>query len=200
MSIGSFIGKVASLGTAGILGGDTLGQLLGTTAAGNAGMDKVSQGINFAKSQLPDYKAMLEPYINAGTTGATQAADLIQHPDQISQNPAIQSQFKTGFDNMQKNYAASGKLMSGQAMKDLYDYSNNFYQTAINNAVTRATSVAGIGTQATGQYGNVLGSAMGNVTQGYGNMGQIAYNAGMAPANFLSSAMNSGATYMGLKG
>lgn len=187
MSLGSFISN-------------TLGDLLGSKEAGDAGQSQVKQGIDFVKSQLPDYKNMLQPYITAGTTGAGQAADLIQHPELVSQNPAVQYQFKTGFDNMQKNYAASGKLMSGQAMKDLYDYSNNFYQNAINSAVNRATSVAGIGTNATGQYGSVLGSAMGNVTQGYGNMGQIAYNAGMAPANFLSQVMNSGAMYMGLKG
>lgn len=198
MSLMSTITSAAKIGFGTDISGG-LGGLLGTKQAGDAGMNQVSQGIDFVKSQLPDYRNMLQPYITAGATGATQAADLIQHPDQISNNPAVQFQFKTGFDNMQKQYAASGKLMSGQAMKDLYDYSNNFYQTSLNNAVTRATNVAGVGTQATGQYGNVLGASMGDVTQGYGNMGQIAYNAGMAPANFLSSMMNAGASYMGMK-
>lgn len=183
----ALIGPLISAGTS------LLGGLLGSNGASKAAQqasatDKaVAQGLqNLGQSGFDASQAQIQPYLDAGNTGAqnlnkdiSAGGSLTQQfafdPSQIASTPEYQFQLQQGNDAVQASAAAKGGLFSGNTLRGLTQYSQGLastsYQQAYNNALntfqtnrnnTLGTDLAatGVGQTAVGQYQSALGQRL----------------------------------------
>lgn len=117
--------------------------------------------------------------------------------DNWQQDPGYQFRMSEGQKALQASSAARGLSNSGRALKELtrygQDYASNEYGNAYNRQYGRLSALAGIGQQANAQNA----SSGANFANMYGQNTMGAANAqaaaGIAQANALGNAANSGA-------
>jgi hypothetical protein len=149
-----------------------------------------------------------QPWRQAGQ----QALSQLGNPDfqrdftmsDFQQDPGYQFRMQQGMDALQASAAARGGLMSGNTLKAITDYGQNFasneYQNAYNRfnndrtqRFNRLSSIAGVGQTANGQIANA-NAMMGQAGQNYA--GQVGQNL-MGAANAQGAAGIAGANAWG---
>jgi hypothetical protein len=122
--------------------------------------------------------------------------------DQFQQDPGYQFRLNEGLKALDRQAAARGGLISGNAMKAAsrygQDYASNEYTNAFNRSLAERNaqlnplqSLAGVGQSATNYVGNAaqnMGQAQNQTIQGIGNARASGYVGG---ANALTSALGS---------
>jgi len=207
-----------------LLGGPTgaaLGASLGagvggasaTRSAANAQANAAQQGIDAQQRMYEQTRADQEPWRQAGMTALNQLIPLATNyqkfgMDQFQQDPGYQFRLNEGLKALDRQAAARGGLVSGNAMKAAsrygQDYASNEYTNAFNryqaerNAqLNPLQSLAGVGQSATNYLSNAaqnLGQAQ---AQGYGNIGSAQASGYLGQANSLNQALgNFGNYYM----
>ena len=180
---------------------------LATNRAAKTQAQAAQQGIDAQQRMYEQTRADQEPWRQAGMTALNQLIPLATNyqkfgMDQFQQDPGYQFRLNEGLKALDRQAAARGGLISGNAMKAAgrygQDYASNEYQNAFNryqaerNAqLNPLQSLAGVGQSATNYVGNAaqnMGQAQNQSIQAIGNAQASGYVGG---ANALTSALGS---------
>ena len=191
---------------AAILGAGALGAY-GANRAAKTQAQAAQQGIDAQQRMYEQTRADQEPYRQAGMTALNQLIPLATNyqkfgMDQFQQDPGYQFRLNEGLKALDRQAAARGGLVSGNAMKAAsrygQDYASNEYTNAFNRSLAERNaqlnplqSLAGVGQSATNYVGNAaqnMGQAQNQSIQGIGNAQASGYVGG---ANALTSALGS---------
>jgi hypothetical protein len=191
---------------AAILGAGALGAF-GANRAAKTQAQAAQQGIDAQQRMYEQTRADQEPYRQAGMTALNQLIPLATNyqkfgMDQFQQDPGYQFRLNEGLKALDRQAAARGGLVSGNAMKAAsrygQDYASNEYTNAFNRSLAERNaqlnplqSLAGVGQSATNYVGNAaqnMGQAQNQSIQGIGNAQASGYVGG---ANALTSALGS---------
>ena len=191
---------------AAILGAGALGAF-GANRAAKTQADAAQQGLAAQERMYNQTRADQEPWRQAGMTALNQLIPLATNyqkfgMDQFQQDPGYQFRLNEGLKALDRQAAARGGLISGNAMKAAgrygQDYASNEYQNAFNRYQTERNaqlnplqSLAGVGQSATNYVGNAaqnMGQAQNQNMQSIGNAQASGYVGG---ANALTSALGS---------
>jgi hypothetical protein len=191
---------------AAILGAGALGAF-GANRAAKTQADAAQQGLAAQERMYNQTRADQEPWRQAGMTALNQLIPLATNyqkfgMDQFQQDPGYQFRLNEGLKSLDRQAAARGGLISGNAMKAAgrygQDYASNEYQNAFNRYQTERNaqlnplqSLAGVGQSATNYVGNAaqnMGQAQNQNMQSIGNAQASGYVGG---ANALTSALGS---------
>lgn len=187
-----------------ILGSAVLGAY-GANRAAKTQANAAQQGLEAQQRMYEQTRADQEPWRQAGMTALNQLIPLATNyqkfgMDQFQQDPGYQFRLNEGLKALDRQAAARGGLISGNAMKAAgrygQDYASNEYQNAFNryqaerNAqLNPLQSLAGVGQSATNYLGNAaqnMGQAQNQNIQSIGNAQASGYVGG---ANALTSAL-----------
>jgi len=191
---------------AAILGAGALGAF-GANRAAKTQAQAAQQGLDAQQRMYEQTRADQEPWRQAGMTALNQLVPLATNyqkfgMDQFQQDPGYQFRLNEGLKALDRQAAARGGLVSGNAMKAAsrygQDYASNEYTNAFNryqaerNAqLNPLQSLAGVGQSATNYLSNAaqnMGQAQNQNIQGIGNAQASGYVGG---ANALTSALGS---------
>ena len=191
---------------AAILGAGALGAF-GANRAAKTQAQAAQQGLDAQQRMYEQTRADQEPYRQAGMTALNQLIPLATNyqkfgMDQFQQDPGYQFRLNEGLKALDRQAAARGGLVSGNAMKAAsrygQDYASNEYTNAFNRSLAERNaqlnplqSLAGVGQSATNYVGNAaqnMGQAQNQSIQGIGNAQASGYVGG---ANALTSALGS---------
>lgn len=150
------------------------------------------------------------PWMAAGQRGLAGYENLLQNPDSVTQNPGYQFRLDQGMKGVENSASARGMSLSGNTLKGLTEYGQNYATGEYQNALNRYGTLANYGSGAVagqsgasnmygaqmGQNYNNLGNAMG---QGYQNLGAINAAGAMAPYNALATGVNTGLNVWGMQ-
>ena len=194
--------------------------------------DIAERQLRFAKQQWADQQTMQQPWRTAGinalkeiSKGVYELPDAFTYTkEQFQQDPGYAFRLQEGMKTLDRQAAARGGLISGNALRAAQRYGQDMgsqeYQNAYNRALTeynsrvqradtgynRLAGMAGIGQTATGQLGvagqNLTGQGI-NALGNFGtSMGQHITNAGasrasgyMGQTNALNNALSTGLNY-----
>lgn len=189
---------------AAILGAGALGAF-GANRAAKTQAQAAQQGLDAQQRMYEQTRADQEPWRQAGITALNQLVPLATNyqkfgMDQFQQDPGYQFRLNEGLKALDRQAAARGGLISGNAMKAAsrygQDYASNEYTNAFNryqaerNAqLNPLQSLAGVGQSATNYLGNAaqnMGQAQNQNIQSIGNAQASGYVGG---ANALTSAL-----------
>jgi len=189
-----------------ILGSAVLGAY-GANRAAKTQANAAQQGLDAQQRMYEQTRADQEPYRQAGMTALNQLIPLATNyqkfgMDQFQQDPGYQFRLNEGLKALDRQAAARGGLVSGNAMKAAsrygQDYASNEYTNAFNRSLAERNaqlnplqSLAGVGQSATNYVGNAaqnMGQAQNQTIQGIGNARASGYVGG---ANALTSALGS---------
>lgn len=189
-----------------ILGSAVLGAY-GANRATKTQANAAQQGLASQERMYEQTRADQEPWRQAGMTALNQLIPLATNyqkfgMDQFQQDPGYQFRLNEGMKALDRQAAARGGLISGNAMKAAsrygQDYASNEYQNAFNryqaerNAqLNPLQSLAGVGQSATNYVGSAaqnMGQAQNQNIQSIGNAQASGYVGG---ANALTSALGS---------
>ena len=187
-----------------ILGSAVLGAY-GANRAAKTQAQAAQQGLDAQQRMYEQTRADQEPWRQAGITALNQLVPLATNyqkfgMDQFQQDPGYQFRLNEGLKALDRQAAARGGLISGNAMKAAsrygQDYASNEYTNAFNryqaerNAqLNPLQSLAGVGQSATNYLGNAaqnMGQAQNQNIQSIGNAQASGYVGG---ANALTSAL-----------
>lgn len=160
----SLFGDIANIGTGGLYG-----SLSGEDAAKE--QKKAAQREYALKQKMYKQGRLdLEPYRAFGGNALTDMQSWMSGPsgsfkaptmEDVQKTPGYQFRLDQGLDTVQNSAAARGGLLSGNALRSIDEYGQNFatgeYDTAYNRAVQ--------------EYMNELNKRMGFVNLGYGAAG-----------------------------
>ncbi len=174
--------------------------------AGNAQADAARESLEEQRRQFDLLRGDQEPYREAGKSALEQLKSLMTFdpsPDSASvmREPGYQFGLDQGRNALEGSAAARGGLYSGQALKELTQFGNDYgttkfgqafdrQQTGFGNRWNRLAGLAGIGqtaTQATGAAGMNFANQASNLMTGAGNA-QAA--AGMSQANIWGNGLS----------
>jgi hypothetical protein len=191
---------------AAILGAGALGAF-GANRAAKTQAQAAQQGLDAQQRMYEQTRADQEPYRQAGMTALNQLIPLATNyqkfgMDQFQQDPGYQFRLNEGLKALDRQAAARGGLVSGNAMKAAsrygQDYASNEYTNAFNRSLAERNaqlnplqSLAGVGQSATNYVGTAaqnMGQAQNQSIQGIGNAQASGYVGG---ANALTSALGS---------
>jgi hypothetical protein len=195
---------------AAILGAGALGAF-GANRAAKTQANAAQQGIDAQQRMYEQTRADQEPWRQAGMTALNQLIPLATNyqkfgMDQFQQDPGYQFRLNEGLKALDRQAAARGGLISGNAMKAAsrygQDYASNEYTNAFNRYQTERNaqlnplqSLAGVGQSATNYVGNAaqnMGQAQNQNIQSIGNAQASGYVGG---ANALNSALGTYLNY-----
>jgi hypothetical protein len=205
-------------GQAGVTGAVTNAQ--NTVGAATTNANGILSGV------YNDLQSNLQPYLQAGTTGAQQltaatapggslSGNFSFDPTQIANNPDYQFQLQQGLQAVQRSQAASGQLTGGGTLKALTQYSQGLASNEIGQAYNQALTTYQTNRQntlqninsllSTGQFGT---SSLQQAAQNYGNQtsantiggAQYIGNAGLQGAQYNGNLGVQGAQYNGTLG
>lgn len=196
---------VAATAGSALLGG------IATNRAASTSANATRQGIEAQQRMYEQTRADQEPWRQAGMTALNQLIPLATNyqkfgMDQFQQDPGYQFRLNEGLKALDRQAAARGGLISGNAMKAAgrygQDYASNEYQNAFNryqaerNAqLNPLQSLAGVGQSATNYLGNAaqnMGQAQAQGSQSIGNAQASGYIGG---ANVLNQALQGYGNY-----
>lgn len=183
------------------------GALISSEAAGDAADQQADSAAQANALQRYMYDTTREdqaPYREAGVEALGRLRDFSDRelrPDEVMAEPGYQFGLQQGLDNVQNTAAARGGLYSGNTLRALTRYGNDYATTRYNDAWNRnqasgstrwnrLAALAGIGQTATNQVQsagqNYAGSVGGNLMSNANAQGA----AGMAQGNIWGNALN----------
>ena len=184
---------------------------LATNRAAKTQAQAAQQGIDAQQRMYEQTRADQEPWRQAGMTALNQLIPLATNyqkfgMDQFQQDPGYQFRLNEGLKALDRQAAARGGLISGNAMKAAgrygQDYASNEYQNAFNryqaerNAqLNPLQSLAGVGQSATNYLGNAaqnLGQAQAQGAQAIGSARASGY---LGQSNLLNQAIQGYGNY-----
>lgn len=165
----------------------------------------LGQGFDDARGIYGDYLNRGLGYLDEGIQGGQGANRLlraalgIDGPDaqrefysNFQQDPGFQATLDAGLKGVQGSAAARGNLLSGAAMKGLYDFGQRAQQGAFSDRLNRLTGVGQTGNQmsmAAAGMNTQAGQDLSNLRYGYG---QQLGNSYMSEANARAGMRNMG--------
>jgi hypothetical protein len=183
------------------------GAVIGAKATGDAADTQAAAAAEANALQRYMYdttRADQAPYREAGVDALGRLrgfSDRMLRPDEVMAEPGYQFGLREGIDNIESTAAARGGLYSGNTLKGLTRFANDYATTKFNEAWNRSetaqstrwnrlAALAGIGQTATNQ----VQSAGQNYANGVGNTLMSNANAqgaaGMARADIWGNALN----------
>lgn len=184
---------------------------LATNRAAKTQAQAAQQGIDAQQRMYEQTRADQEPWRQAGMTALNQLIPLATNyqkfgMDQFQQDPGYQFRLNEGLKALDRQAAARGGLISGNAMKAAgrygQDYASNEYQNAFNryqaerNAqLNPLQSLAGVGQSATNYVGNAaqnMGQAQAQGAQAIGSARASGY---LGQSNLLNQAIQGYGNY-----
>lgn len=184
---------------------------LATNRAAKTQAQAAQQGIDAQQRMYEQTRADQEPWRQAGMTALNQLIPLATNyqkfgMDQFQQDPGYQFRLNEGLKALDRQAAARGGLISGNAMKAAgrygQDYASNEYQNAFNryqaerNAqLNPLQSLAGVGQSATNYVGNAaqnMGQAQAQGAQAIGSARASGY---LGQSNLLNQALQGYGNY-----
>ncbi len=179
------------------LGGNLLGGVMGSNAAGKAAdaQRQAGEASNaLLKSMYDQNRADNAPLLATRNNALTGLNGLMTNPGSVVNDPGYEFQRAQGQQGIDRRAAAAGNYYSGAQMKAASRYNTDYATTKLDNSYNRLSNMAGLGqvgannNQASAtNYGN---QAANNLT-GIGNANASGY-VGQANAwgNALSGALN----------
>ena len=218
MGIGTTVGVLGGIGAAGSIGGAAIGSAGANNAANsqanaadyaaNLQHQDAQSALQFQENQYNTEQGQIAPWLSAGTTAINQLAGEkvpdFQAPTAATEqnDPGYQFRLQQGMEALQNSAAAHGAGLSGNTLKGINDYAQNYasneygnvYNRAMNEYNTnviapynRTAALAGVGqqAQATGaQQGQAAASNISNIDLTSGQqIGNDVVNAGAARAS-----------------
>lgn len=205
---------------AAVIGSAVVGGAISSSAAKSAASTQADAANNATQTQLDMFNttnAQQAPYreagytalnqLNAGTAPGGQFTHTFNNAD-LNSNlaPNYQFQLDQGLGAVNNQNSVTGGLVSGNALKGINDYAQNFagnaYQNAFNNynvnqsnIFNRLSSIAGLGQTSVGQT-----TTAGQQYAGQIGSGQLAYGAAtaagtMGSAKAISGALNNASSW-----
>jgi hypothetical protein len=197
-------GLVATAGSA-LLGG------LATNKAAKTQAQAAQQGIDAQQRMYEQTRADQEPWRQAGMTALNQLIPLATNyqkfgMDQFQKDPGYQFRLDEGLKALDRQAAARGGLISGNAMKAAGRYGQDYASGEYNNAFNRylaernaqlgpLQSLAGVGQSATNYVGNAaqnMGQAQAQGAQAIGSARASGY---LGQSNLLNQAIQGYGNY-----
>lgn len=147
--------------------------------------DQSQKALDFQKQEYATQQAQIAPWLKAGTTAINQLSGMnvpaFQAPTAATEqnDPGYKFRLDQGMQALQNSAAAKGGLLSGNTLKGITDYSQNYASNEYNNVYGRAmnkyntnvlgpynrlSALAGVGQQAQAQSAQQGQAAAGNVT------------------------------------
>lgn len=192
------------------IGAELLGSFMDSDNIGDAESQLLSANDRALMEQRRQYDLGREDLAPYRTEGRNALADIsaLRNFDptptaaSVQEEPGYQFGLKEGLQGVQGSAAARGGLYSGNALKRLTEYGNDYATTKYNDAWNRAQTgfgnrwgrlagLAGVGQSATGQsvaQGQNFANQYGSLQQQGGN---VQAQAGIARGNVLNNAMGS---------
>jgi hypothetical protein len=184
---------------------------LATNRAAKTQAEAAQQGIDAQQRMYEQTRADQEPWRQAGMTALNQLVPLATNyqkfgMDQFQQDPGYQFRLNEGLKALDRQAAARGGLISGNAMKAAsrygQDYASNEYTNAFNRYQTERNaqlnplqSLAGVGQSATNYLGNAaqnMGQAQAQGAQAIGSARASGY---LGQSNLLNQAIQGYGNY-----
>ena len=201
---------------AAIAGGAVLGAYASNSAANKAAAGQQA-GINAQQGMFNTVQGNVQPYINAGSTALNSLGTMTQPGGQLVQPftnadlttnlaPNYQFQLDQGLGALDNQMNATGGIYSGNTLKAINDYAQNYagnaYQNAFNNWNTtqgniynRLAGIANIGTQANQTLAGAASGAANGIQQGAAGMGNASAAGTMSVANSLAGGLSGLGSY-----
>lgn len=199
----STVGDVAGAFTGGLVGNDVYGlDITGKQAAkdAEAAMNAANEKAKTAEERMFDknlalqqeqwdyQKSINQPWMDAGKRGLSEYERLLQDPSSITKQPGYQFRLDQGLEGVTNSSAAAGTLLSGNTLKGLTEYGQNFATNEYQNVLNRYTNLANYGVGGTAaamggsqgyaaNLGNLYTQQGQNLSNFYMNQGQIKANA-----------------------
>lgn len=189
------------------------GTIIGGALSGDANRKAANKANDASAAALAEQQRQFDllradqaPYRQAGADALKQLQGLVDFnptpsAEQVMSQPGYQFGLNQGRDALQGTAAAKGGLYSGQALKELTQFGNDYATSKYDNAWNQAqqsfgnrwnriAGLAGIGqtsVQQTGQAGQNFANQASNI-----GLGNAAYQgaAGIANANILGNGIN----------
>ena len=191
-------------------GSALLGGIAGNRAASTTA-NATQQGIASQERMYNQTRADQEPWRQAGMTALNKLVPLATNyqkfgMDQFQQDPGYQFRLDEGLKALDRQAAARGGLISGNALRAASRYGQDYASGEYNNAFNRylaernaqlnpLQSLAGVGQSATNYVGNAaqnMGQAQAQGAQAIGNAQASGYIGG---ANVLNQALQNYGNY-----
>lgn len=219
IAIGAGVAAVGSVAGAGIASsGATNAANTQASAAEQAAQlqhQDAQAALDFQRQQYNTQQQQLAPWLSAGTTAINQLAGQtvpsFEAPTSATEqnDPGYQFRLQQGMDALQNSAAARGGALSGNTLKGITDYAQNYasneygnvygramnqYNTNVLGPYNRLSALAGIGQQAQATGAQQGQAAANNISNTYLTSGQQIgnniNNAGAARASGYASNAN----------
>jgi hypothetical protein len=216
--LGGFMGSNANNRAAGLLANTQYGAANDITASTGAGQGMVAQGGNDAitavnnattnanqtlTDSLGRQTQNLNPYLQAGQTGANALTNSINNPARFTvqdwmNDPGYQFLLEQGNQAINNSAAARGSAVGGNALKDLTRFGQGLaateYQSAFdrfmasqNQDLNRINAATGAGLTASGQFNNAEQNAGNQIATNTVNAGRYQGDTNQSVAQFLAN-------------
>lgn len=165
-------------------------------AAQTAGTAQGNQALTSAYGNSQGY---LSPYAQAGNTALSQlSSGQLMDGNQVLQNdPGYQFRLDQGNKAVNQAAAARGMGNSGQTMKALSDYGQNYasgeYNNAYNRQYTNLSNLAGMGANTASTQAGLSQSYGQNMSNNFTGLGNANAAANIAQGNRMSNMVGQGA-------
>lgn len=170
------------------------GQRRRTRSASHQAIEDVTQGSTEAAGYLDPYATAGQDVLQRLLQGTQQGGEFYGQPQvDVLQDPSYEFRLQQGLAGVERSGAARGLALSGQTLRGLNDYAQNFASQEYGAAYDRAqqqrqqtlgilASLFGAGTQASGNLASLreaLGTNLANIRTG----SAAAQNAASGPFN-----------------
>lgn len=175
-------------------------EVFGSNAAKDAAQTQqnaANEGIKIQREIQENVRGDLQPFREAGTQATNQLLNLINNPQNITDNDTFKTLMGEATRNITARNAARGKLNSGDTLTDLTNASFGIGNSVIGDQFNRLYNVAAMGQNAAAQTGTAAQNT-GNAISNLLAQGANAKSAGlMAPSianqNLLNQGLNAAA-------
>lgn len=130
----------------------------------NAAAEARAQGYNNA---IDNWKTTFAPYQGFGGDAVKRWNSLLSDPSSITSNPGYAFRLKQGQDTLENSAAARGGLLSGNALRGITEYGQDYASNEYDKALARNQNAAQFGATVDTNYANALGNL--NVGLGQSN-------------------------------
>lgn len=169
------MGRLSKLGKSfggGLLGAQ-FGGLLENIGDGFKGAEEgYGKGIESQERMFNIARGDLAPYREFGAGALPRLNALSEDPSQITQTPGYQFRLNQGLDTLQNSAAARGGLLSGNALRAITDYGQNYASDEYQKEFARRFGLANMGLGAAGGSANLAGTFGKSIADLYGAQGQ----------------------------
>lgn len=190
-----------------ITGGLLLGGSALSAFAGLRGADKQADAAQeAARAQLAMYNQTRKdnmPWLEAGRSGLNALMDLYgmgggDASAVLANDPSYKFRFQQGQNAIENSAAARGSLMSGNALRALTNYGQDYASQEFGNIANRLSGLAGIGQQQAQYLGGVNMNNAAAMGQNYMNAGAARASGYAAGANAIGNGLGQLAFFRGM--